>query len=72
MTNELGVAQCADSLIKKLSCLLNHRGTQQERIAKGRVKFQCPNSRLLHCMIRGRLSQVCEDVHTNNHKIDVK
>ena len=53
---------------KKLSCLLNHRGTQQERIAKGRVKFQCPDSRLLLCMIRRRLSQVCEDVYDNNNK----
>ena len=47
-STECGVTQSADSFTKKLSCLLNHRGSQQERIAKGRVKFQCPNSRLFH------------------------
>ena len=68
----MGVTQSADPFIKKLSCLLNHRGTQQERIAKGRVQFQCPNSRLLLSMIKKRLSQVCEDVCMMIYKINVR
>ena len=36
------IAQSADLFKKKLSCLLNHSGPQQERIAKGRVHVPVP------------------------------